>query len=70
MAAATAAAAAASASSDPAAAGLRVYEAHVGMATQDGRVGGYREFAEKVLPRIKATGYNCVQVGGGWVGGQ
>ncbi|MDB4374950.1 1,4-alpha-glucan-branching enzyme, partial [bacterium] len=28
----------------------KVYEAHVGMATEDFRVGTYREFAEQVLP--------------------
>ena len=39
-----------------------VYECHVGMAQEDGRVGTYREFADKILPRIKAQGYNVIQV--------
>ncbi len=39
-----------------------IYEAHVGMATEDERVGSYREFADNVLPRIQAAGYNCVQL--------
>ncbi|SHK96557.1 alpha amylase C-terminal domain-containing protein [Hymenobacter psychrotolerans] len=39
-----------------------IYEAHVGMATEEGRVGTYREFADHVLPRIQAGGYNCVQL--------
>ena len=39
-----------------------IYEAHVGMATEDERVGTYREFAENVLPRIAAGGYNTVQL--------
>ena len=39
-----------------------IYEAHVGMATEDGRVGTYREFAENTLPRIAAGGYNVVQL--------
>ncbi|WP_082116118.1 alpha amylase C-terminal domain-containing protein [Hymenobacter terrenus] len=39
-----------------------IYEAHVGMATEEGRVGTYREFAENVLPRIEADGYNVVQL--------
>ncbi len=39
-----------------------IYEAHVGMATEEGRVGSYREFAENVLPRIAADGYNTVQL--------
>jgi 1,4-alpha-glucan branching enzyme len=41
---------------------LRIYEAHVGMSTSEERVGTYREFATDILPRIKALGYNCVQV--------
>jgi len=39
-----------------------IYEAHVGMATEDDRVGSYREFAENILPRIAADGYNVVQL--------
>lgn len=41
---------------------LRIYEAHVGMAVEDGRVGTYREFAENLIPRIAAHGYNTVQL--------
>jgi 1,4-alpha-glucan branching enzyme len=41
---------------------LLIYEAHVGMATEEGRVGSYREFADHILPRIEADGYNCVQL--------
>ena len=41
---------------------LYIYEAHVGMAQEEGRVGTYREFADKVLPRIKSDGYNTVQL--------
>ena len=39
-----------------------IYEAHVGMATEEGRVGTYREFADNILPRIEADGYNCIQL--------
>ena len=39
-----------------------IYEAHVGMATEESRVGTYREFADNVLPRIQADGYNVVQL--------
>jgi 1,4-alpha-glucan branching enzyme len=39
-----------------------IYEAHVGMATEEGRVGTYREFADNILPRIAAGGYNVVQL--------
>jgi 1,4-alpha-glucan branching enzyme len=39
-----------------------VYEAHVGMATEDFRVGQYKEFREKVLPRVIKAGYNTLQL--------
>ncbi len=41
---------------------IYIYEAHVGMAQEEGRIGTYREFADNVLPRIKAGGYNAVQL--------
>ena len=41
---------------------LYIYEAHVGMAQEEGKVGTYREFAKHVLPRIKKAGYNAVQL--------
>ncbi len=41
---------------------LLIYEAHVGMAQEWGRVGTYAEFREHILPRIKAAGYNAVQL--------
>ncbi len=41
---------------------LLIYEAHVGMATCEERIGTYREFTENVLPRIKNLGYNTVQL--------
>ncbi len=40
----------------------RIYEAHVGMASEDGKVASYTEFRDNILPRIKATGYNTVQL--------
>ena len=42
--------------------GLRVYEAHVGMATQEQRVGTFDEFTKNVLPRIASLGYNAIQL--------
>jgi 1,4-alpha-glucan branching enzyme len=42
--------------------GLRIYEAHVGMAQEAGRVGTYTEFTDNVLPRIASLGYNAVQL--------
>ncbi len=41
---------------------LRVYETHVGMATEEQRVGTYQEFTAQVLPRIVEGGYNAIQV--------
>ena len=40
----------------------KIYEAHVGMATEELRVGTYREFADDVLPRLAKLGYNVVQL--------
>ena len=39
-----------------------IYEAHVGMASEEGRVATYAEFRDKMLPRIKQAGYNTVQL--------
>ncbi len=39
-----------------------IYEAHIGMATEEYRVGSYAEFERDILPRIKALGYNTVQI--------
>ncbi|MGV3539008.1 MAG: alpha amylase C-terminal domain-containing protein, partial [Rufibacter sp.] len=39
-----------------------IYECHVGMAQEKHGVGTYREFADNILPRIKETGYNCLQI--------
>jgi 1,4-alpha-glucan branching enzyme len=40
----------------------RIYEAHVGMAQEEPRVGSYSEFAEEVLPRVVDAGYNTLQL--------
>ncbi len=39
-----------------------IYECHIGMATEEYRIGTYREFEENVLPRIVDDGYNTIQV--------
>ena len=39
-----------------------IYEAHVGMASEEGRVATYAEFRNNILPRIKAAGYDTVQL--------
>ncbi len=41
---------------------LYIYEAHVGMAQEEGKVSSYREFAKYTLPHIKKAGYNTVQL--------
>ncbi|HZT43880.1 MAG TPA: alpha-amylase family glycosyl hydrolase [Chthonomonadaceae bacterium] len=42
--------------------GLRIYEAHVGMAQEEGKVGSFVEFTRNILPRIASLGYNAVQL--------
>lgn len=32
------------------------------MSQQEEKVGSYKEFQEKILPRIAKEGYNCIQI--------
>lgn len=41
---------------------LKIYESHVGIATQNCEIGSYNNFADNILPRILRQGYNAVQV--------
>jgi len=41
---------------------LRIYEAHVGMASTEAKVASYLEFKDNVLPRVKKLGYNAIQL--------
>ncbi|MDR2764649.1 MAG: alpha amylase C-terminal domain-containing protein [Tannerella sp.] len=41
---------------------LLIYECHIGMATQEEKVGTYEEFRTRVLPRIARSGYNAIQI--------
>ena len=41
---------------------LFIYECHIGMAQEEGKVGTYNEFRENILPRVKALGYNTLQI--------
>lgn len=41
---------------------LRIYECHVGIASQEPCIGSYDNFADNVIPRIKKQGYNAIQV--------
>ena len=40
---------------------LLIYEAHVGMALEEPRIGTFREFEREVLPKIAESGYNAIQ---------
>ena len=39
-----------------------IYECHIGMAGEEGKVSSYNEFTKNVLPRIKKAGYNTIQI--------
>lgn len=41
---------------------LKIYESHVGIATQNFEVGTYQNFSTNILPRIVRQGYNAIQV--------
>ncbi|MDP4177002.1 MAG: alpha-amylase family glycosyl hydrolase [Bacillota bacterium] len=41
---------------------LFIYEAHIGMAQEEERIGTFKEFTQKILPRIRESGYNTVQL--------
>ncbi len=41
---------------------ILVYETHVGMAQEEEGIGTYRAFAERIVPRIAAAGYNTIQL--------
>ncbi len=39
-----------------------IYECHVGMSSEEGKVNSYNDFTDNVLPRIVKAGYNTVQI--------
>jgi 1,4-alpha-glucan branching enzyme len=39
-----------------------IYEAHIGMAHEEEKIGTFKEFAEDILPRIQKAGYNVIQL--------
>lgn len=41
---------------------LRIYECHIGIASEDYWVANYKNFMDNVLPRIKHQGYNAIQI--------
>ena len=40
----------------------RIYEAHVGMAQSEEKIGTFDEFRKKILPRVVDAGYNTLQL--------
>lgn len=42
--------------------GVRIYESHVGMAQEAGKVSSYREYADNILPKVAKAGYNVIQL--------
>ena len=43
---------------------LKIYEAHIGMSSEKGKISTYDEFRQNVLPRIIEAGYNAIQLMG------
>ncbi|KTW30246.1 hypothetical protein T552_00723 [Pneumocystis carinii B80] len=41
---------------------LRIYEVHIGISTNECRIGTYSEFIKNVLPRVHYLGYNTLQL--------
>jgi 1,4-alpha-glucan branching enzyme len=41
---------------------LLIYEVHIGMAQEEGKIGSFQEFSANILPRVIASGYNTLQV--------
>ncbi len=39
-----------------------IYECHIGMSSEQEKVSGFEEFRRDVLPRVKALGYNVLQI--------
>ncbi|KAK9839287.1 hypothetical protein WJX81_005730 [Elliptochloris bilobata] len=41
---------------------MRIYECHVGMSSAEPKINSYLEFRRDMLPRIRALGYNTIQI--------
>jgi 1,4-alpha-glucan branching enzyme len=41
---------------------LLIYECHIGMSGESESIASYNDFREKILPRVAALGYNCLQI--------
>lgn len=48
---------------DPATIGAPlIYEAHIGMSSEEERINSYRKFTKEIIPRCKRLGYNAIQL--------
>jgi len=41
---------------------ILIYEAHVGMSSEEGKVNNFRNFADSLIPKIASLGYNVIQL--------
>ncbi|XP_024923530.2 1,4-alpha-glucan-branching enzyme 3, chloroplastic/amyloplastic isoform X3 [Ziziphus jujuba] len=41
---------------------LRIYECHVGISGSEPKISSFNDFIEKVLPHVKESGYNAIQL--------
>jgi 1,4-alpha-glucan branching enzyme len=39
-----------------------IYEVHIGMAQEEGKIGSFQEFTTNILTRVAASGYNTLQI--------
>ncbi len=39
-----------------------IYEAHIGMASEEGKVAAFKEFKENIIPKIHSLGYDTIQL--------
>ena len=42
--------------------GLCIYEVHIGMSLEEGKVASFAEFTQDILPKIADLGYNAIQI--------
>lgn len=42
----------------------RIYEAHIGMCTEESKIATYSDFRKMILPKVKELGFNAIQLMG------
>ena len=40
----------------------RIYEAHIGMCTEESKIATYSDFRKMILPKVKELGFNAIQL--------